>query len=67
MPQASTVIIKCPVMNVDVPTGLVCDWDTFNNLADLPRRMTCAACQQEHVWTKDEAWLAGHLMDRRQE
>jgi hypothetical protein len=46
---------------VEIATGIVCNWVTFNNLAENPGRVKCAECGDTHAWQQSEAWLAGRL------
>jgi hypothetical protein len=43
-----------------VTTAIETEASVFRRLPNVAARMTCPACGQEHVWTPDSAWLAGH-------
>ena len=53
------VLIRCPVIDLPVSTGLFMDEPTFESadLHDEDRRLSCPLCQQVHVWQKEEAYL----------
>lgn len=53
------VLIRCPITNLPVGTGLFMDESAFEaaDILEADRRMTCPLCQQTHVWDKDEAYL----------
>ncbi len=54
----SSVMIRCPTTGRAVSTAIEMEPNNFRGLADLPGRMHCPACGQEHVWTLRSAWLA---------
>jgi hypothetical protein len=54
----SAVMIRCPVTGHDVSTGIEVEPNTLYHLPNVNARMTCPACGSDHVWTKQEAWLA---------
>jgi hypothetical protein len=53
------VLIKCPVTNLPVSTGLFMEEDYFESatLGEEDRRLSCPLCQEVHVWQKEEAYL----------
>ena len=53
------VLIRCPVTNLPVTTGLFMDKVRFESatLQDKDRRLKCPECREIHVWQKEEAYL----------
>jgi hypothetical protein len=54
----SSVMIKCPATGRSVSTSIETAAVVFRGLPEVPGRMLCPACGQEHVWTMSGAWLA---------
>jgi hypothetical protein len=55
------VMTHCPMTGAAIETGIVCDWETFNDLAESPGRVKCPRCGKTHAWVLSEAWLQDHL------
>jgi hypothetical protein len=55
----ASVMIACPETRREIYTGIETDEASFARLPDVPSRAQCPACGQEHVWTKQSAWLSG--------
>ncbi len=53
------VLIRCPVTNLPVTTGLFMDRTSFESatLQEDDRRLKCPECREIHVWRKEEAYL----------
>jgi len=51
------VVTRCPTTGAAVATGITCDWETSDNLPSRPGLLHCSACEGEHAWSTDEAWL----------
>jgi hypothetical protein len=53
------VLIRCPVTNLPVSTGLFMDRPTFESatIQDDEKRLKCPLCGEIHVWQKEEAYL----------
>lgn len=52
------IMIRCPVMNKDVPTGLTTEAIKFESIEDgiaIPFR--CPACLKLHTWERKQAWI----------
>jgi hypothetical protein len=54
----SSVMIKCPATGRSVSTSIETAAVVFRGLPEVPGRMLCPACGQEHVWAMSGAWLA---------
>ncbi len=54
----SSVMIRCPRTGCAVSTAIEMEPNNFRNLANLPGRMHCPACGQEHIWAVRSAWLS---------
>jgi hypothetical protein len=52
-------MIGCPNTGRAVSAGIEIEPDVFRDLPNLPARMLCPACGQEHTWMTGSAWLAG--------
>lgn len=55
----SKIMIQCPNTSAEVWTGIETDPKTFKYLSNAQSQMTCAACDETHVWSRRQAWLAG--------
>ena len=51
------IITRCPQTSHEIVTGIDTDPDTFHLLPDVPSKVHCPHCGEEHVWHKSEAWL----------
>lgn len=53
------VLIKCPMTNLPVSTGLFMGENDFESATfeEGDRRLSCPLCQKVHVWQKDQAYL----------
>ena len=53
------VLIRCPVTNLPVSTGLFMDGSAFESatIQDDEKRLKCSLCGEIHVWQKEEAYL----------
>jgi hypothetical protein len=58
------IMVKCPVTNHAISTGLdvVSDAD-FNCLLNVAYHVDCPLCGGSHVWFKHDAWIAGRSSD----
>ena len=66
MPSSQHMVMtRCPTTGADIPTGIICDRDTFDSFSDTPARVQCPVCRQEHAWKVSEAWLADHPLSTR--
>jgi hypothetical protein len=54
------VLIPCPFAEWLVPTGQ--SVDRLDDLEETNVLRRCAECGREHVWTRDDAVLAGKLV-----
>jgi len=54
----SAIMIRCPVRNKDVATGLDTDTIVFETLPSVTIPMRCPACRQIHEWKPLDAWVA---------
>jgi hypothetical protein len=52
------IMIRCPVFNTAVPTGLTTDMIKLDNL-DITLSMRCPACRNIHQWKQKDAWVEG--------
>ncbi len=52
------ITTRCPQTWREIATGIDTDADTFKKLPDVPAKLLCPACGEQHVWRKSEAWLA---------
>lgn len=52
------IMIRCPVHNKDVTTGLDTETIIFETLPNLAIPMRCIACGQSHEWKPRDAWVA---------
>jgi hypothetical protein len=42
-----------------VSTTIETEMADFSRLPQVPTRLRCPVCSDEHVWTASEAWLGG--------
>ena len=54
----SMITIRCPRTSREIATGIETVADTFNTLPDIPAKVQCPECGEEHQWRKSQAWLA---------
>jgi hypothetical protein len=54
--MAYNVMIRCPIEDKPVPTGMVCDLVTFEAI-DREFDLSCPACGHTHRWSITDAWL----------
>lgn len=52
------VMIRCPRTGKAVSTSIETEPCVFSRLPDVRARMRCPLCDEEHIWTAREAWLA---------
>ncbi len=53
------IMIKCPVSNHAISTGVEVDSDAdFNSLLDVAYHADCPSCGFNHLWFKHNAWIA---------
>jgi hypothetical protein len=53
------VMIKCPVANHAISTGVEVDSDAdFNALLNVAYHIACPSCGGNHTWFKHDAWIA---------
>lgn len=53
----SQVLITCPVSGEEVPTGISLPPELFEEAVFADNSVTCPACGQVHVWSKEDAFL----------
>jgi hypothetical protein len=51
------IMIKCPVKNVPVPTGMAMGKQAFDSSMFVNNTSSCPACGGMHTWSKEQAWL----------
>ena len=54
----ATVMVRCPTTGRAVSTEIETELSIFQKLPEVPSRLQCPLCGQEHVWTAREVWLA---------
>jgi hypothetical protein len=54
----ASVMIACPETSREIYTGIETDDASFARLPDVPSRTQCPICGQEHVWSRESAWLS---------
>ena len=54
----ASVMIDCPETGREIYTGIETDEASFAKLPDVLSRTQCSVCGQEHVWTRQDAWLS---------
>jgi hypothetical protein len=59
MSMPYVVMVRCPNADEAVPTGMVCDLKTFDDLPDKPAHLDCPVCGHTHEWSPSDAWLRG--------
>jgi hypothetical protein len=52
-----TILIRCTTRNELVPVGIETDIDTFKSLPNVPAKLRCPLCGEEHSWSKADALL----------
>ena len=51
-------MIRCPIFDRAVPTGLTTEMIVFDSIeADLEIPLNCPACLKTHKWKPREAWI----------
>ena len=58
------IMIRCPVFNKAVPTGLSTDSVVFESLTDIGVPLRCPACKKLHHWKPKDAWVQGEGQPR---
>jgi hypothetical protein len=53
-----TIMIRCPRTGCAVSTEIETEPSVFACLPEVPRRLRCPLCGEEHAWTTRDAWLA---------
>ena len=56
----SMITTRCPRTGREIPTGIETDPDSFEKIPDIPAKVRCPACGDEHEWRKSQAWLEPH-------
>ena len=56
--MTSMVVIKCPVTDDEVPTGLAMNLHSLHLLPTETVELQCPACGQRHVWSRRDAYLS---------
>jgi hypothetical protein len=51
------VMIKCPVTNDEICTGIEADQRSFKNSLFQNASVVCDSCGQVHGWSKKDAFL----------
>jgi hypothetical protein len=54
----ASVMILCPETRREIYTGIETDETSFAKLPDVLSRAHCPICGEEHLWTKEKAWLS---------
>jgi hypothetical protein len=63
----AAVMIKCPVTPHSFCTGLDVDSDeAFHALLDVAYHTDCPLCGNNHVWFKQNAWIADSFEPRQE-
>ena len=52
----ANIMIRCPTLHWDVPTGLTTDMIKLDTL-EIPLTMRCPVCRQIHQWEQKDAWI----------
>jgi hypothetical protein len=52
------ILIRCPTLGKAVPTGLTTDAIKFHSL-DFKLTLRCPACNNDHDWSRADAWIEG--------
>jgi hypothetical protein len=55
----SDIMIRCPVFDAEVQTGLDTETVVFSTLPNIPIPMRCSACNMIHEWKPRHAWVKG--------
>jgi hypothetical protein len=50
------IMIRCPLFNKPVPTGLTTDMIKLDSL-DFVLTLECPACRKHHKWQREDAWI----------
>ena len=60
------VMIRCPRTGRAMPTGITIDRESFRRRPVFYSRTHCAACQTDHTWFAQDAWVhEPRLVDRQ--
>jgi hypothetical protein len=52
------IMIRCPIVGRNVPTGLTTEKIFFDSLPDnLEIPIRCPACMKVHKWRRKDAWI----------
>lgn len=51
------IMIRCPILEVPVPTGLTTEAIKFESLSGVTIPLRCPACRKLHEWEHKEAWV----------
>lgn len=51
------IVIRCPMFEKVVPTGLTTEQIKLDSLSDLVIPLRCPACQKLHKWRRKDAWV----------
>ena len=55
--MAQTIVIRCPIRDEAVSTGLTTDSVIFATLPDVWVSLQCPLCGKPHHWRPRHAWL----------
>ena len=58
-PTMAKIFTSCLVTGQPIDTGIEIDEGSFARLPNLPAKVFCPHCDNEHEWTKDKAWVDG--------
>ncbi|MBV8917884.1 hypothetical protein [Bradyrhizobium sp.] len=63
------VMVRCPQTGRAIPTGIKIDRDSFRRRPVFYSRTHCPACQIDHTWFAQDAWVheAGRVERRAAE
>ena len=56
--MATMVVIKCPETDREVATGIITDLTRFSRLGDGQAATHCPHCDQQHLWSRQDAFLS---------
>lgn len=51
------IMIRCPSLRVDIPTGLTTEKIKFDSIAGIRMPVECPACGRLHIWERKQAWI----------
>jgi hypothetical protein len=56
--MATMVVIKCPETDREIATGIITDVKRFSRLGDGHAATHCPHCDQQHHWSRRDAFLS---------